>query len=112
MKKAEQLSRAALMMLAVGFVAYTLSSGRWNLWIMAWIWPFAFLYYSRQTKTKKQFMLLAAAIIIGHIIKWLNVLNAGYILDAVLCVVWALCWIAAFAADRLLYNKFGGSSTV
>lgn len=107
-KAVEPLSKAALMMLAVGLVAYLLSSGRWNLWIMAWIWPFALLYFSRQTKSKKQFMLLAAAIIAGQIIKWLNILDAGYILDAAICAVWALCWVAAFAADRLLYDKFGG----
>ena len=107
-KIVEPLSKAALLMLAVGFVAFTLSSGRFNIWIMAWIWPFAFLYFSRQTKSKKQFMLLAAAIIVGQIIKWLNILNAGYILDAIMCAIWALCWVAAFAADRLLYDKFKG----
>lgn len=53
-------------------------------------------------------MLLAAAIIIGQIIKWLNILDAGYILDAVMCLIWALCWVTAFAADRLLHDKFGG----
>lgn len=107
-KIVEPLSKAALLMLAVGFVAFTLSSGRFNIWIMAWIWPFAFLYFSRQTKSKKQFMLLGAAIIVGQIIKWLNILNAGYILDAIMCAIWALCWVAAFAADRLLYGKFKG----
>ena len=107
-KAVEPLNKTALLMLAVGFVAFTLSSGRWNIWIMAWIWPFAFLYFSRQTKSKKQFMLLGAAIIAGQIIKWLNILDAGYILDAVMCSIWALCWVAVFAADRLLYDKFRG----
>lgn len=107
-KIAEQLSRTALLMLIIGFVAFALSGGRWNIALMAWIWPFAFLYFSRQTKSKKQFMLLAMAIVVGHTIKWLNILNAGYILDAVLCAVWSLCWVAVFAVDRLLYDKFNG----
>ena len=107
-KTVEPLNRAALLMLAVGFVAFVLSSGRWNIALMAWMWPFAFLYFSRQTKSKKHFMLLVLAIVAGQIIKWLNILNAGYVLDAVLCAVWSLCWVAVFAADRLLYDKFNG----
>ena len=72
-KIVEPLNRITLLILAVGFAAFVLSSGRWNIALMAWMWPFAFLYFSRQTKSKKQFMLLVLAIAVGQIIKWLNI---------------------------------------
>ena len=96
-------------MLGVGFASFLFSSGRWNFGVTAWIWPFAFLYFSRQTKTKKQFLLLAAAIAAGHVIKWLNVMDAGYWPDAAFCLFWSACWILPFLADRLLAQKLQGA---
>lgn len=108
-KYVEPLTKVAWIALIIGFIAFVFSGGRWNIFITAWIWPFAFLYFSRETKCVRQFMLLAAAIVIGHIIKWLNVLDAGYIIDAVFCIVWAICWILPFVVDRLLHTKFRGT---
>lgn len=107
-KSAESMNRLTFLMLGIGFAAFVFSSGRWNIPLMSWIWPFAFLYYSRKTKTKKQFMLLAAAIEVGQIIKGWNLLAVGWALDAALSAVLALCWVAVFVADRLLYDKFTG----
>ena len=108
-KYVEPLTKAAWVALIIGFIAFVFSSGRWNIFITAWIWPFAFLYFSRQTKSVKQFMILVAAIIVGHVIKWLNVLDAGYIIDAVFCIIWALCWVLPFIIDRLLHTGFKGT---
>ena len=96
-------------MLAVGFAAYVFSSGRWNFGVTAWVWPFAFLYFSRQAKTKKQFLLLSAAIAVGQMIKWPDILDSGYLLSAAFCLLWSICWIVPFLADRLLAQKLPGS---
>lgn len=106
--KPQPMSKPAWILLLVGFIAFIFSSGRWNIFITAWIWPCAFLYFSRRTNSVKQFMILVVAITIGHTFKWLNILDAGYIIDAVLCIVWSICWIIPFIADRLLAKNFKG----
>ena len=109
MNKREPLKKPAWVMLSVGFAAYVFSSGRWNLGVTAWVWPFAFLYFSRQAKTKKQFVLLSAAIAVGQMIKWPDILDSGYLLSAAFCLLWSICWIVPFLADRLLAQKLPGS---
>lgn len=91
--------------LLVGFAAYVFSGGRWNIGLTAWIWPLAFLTYSRKTEGRRSFLLLAAALAVGHVIKWLNNLDAGYFLDAAVCLIWSLAWIIPFLADRLIAQK-------
>ena len=107
-KKNKHLTKTQLILLFIGFVAYVFSGGRWNLSVTAWIWPFAFLYYSRRTENVRQFLPLAAALCAGHVIKWLNVLDMGYLADGALCLLWSLCWIVPFLADRLLAQKLPG----
>ena len=109
MDRQRHLNRSAWVMLFVGFVAYVFSGGRWNVGFTAWIWPFAFLYFSRKTKTKRQFLLLAAAIAAGHVIKWPDLLDAGFWLGAVFCLLWSVCWILPFLADRLFAQKLPGA---
>jgi apolipoprotein N-acyltransferase len=109
MNQQHSLKKTAWVMLGIGFAAFLFSSGRWNCGVTAWIWPFAFLYFSRQTKTKKQFLLLAAAIAAGHVLKWLNVMDSGYWLDAAFCLFWSVFWILPFLADRLLAKKLPGA---
>ncbi|MCR5151497.1 MAG: hypothetical protein K6B52_09790 [Clostridiales bacterium] len=104
-----KLKRSVWIIFGIGFIAYIFSAGRWNIAFTAWIWPFAFLYYSRQSKTKRRFLLLVAALAIGHVIKWLNVMDGGYILDAVFCLLWSYCWVLPFLADRLVAKKLPGS---
>ncbi|MBQ7688173.1 MAG: hypothetical protein IJT27_03030 [Clostridia bacterium] len=109
MDRQKSLNKAAWVMLGVGFAAYVFSSGRWNIGVTAWIWPFAFLYFSRQTKTTGQFLLLAAAIAAGHVIKWSDILDSGYLPGAVFCLFWSVCWILPFLADKLLAQKLPGA---
>ncbi|MBQ7688499.1 MAG: hypothetical protein IJT27_04700, partial [Clostridia bacterium] len=109
MDRQKPLNKAAWVMLIVGFAAYVFSGGRWNIGVTAWIWPFAFLYFSRHTKIKRQFLLLAAAIAAGHVIKWPDILDSGYLLSAAFCLLWSVCWILPFLADRLLAQKLPGS---
>jgi apolipoprotein N-acyltransferase len=91
--------------LLVGFLAFFFSSGRWNTAITAWIWPAAFLCYSRSTRKVKEFLPLVALIALGNILRWLNVLDSGYIVDAVICMIWSVCWILPFIVDRLFYKQ-------
>ena len=104
MKKDSFIKKTAWCALAIGFLAFLFSSGRWNVPFTAWIWPAAFLYYSRSAQSTRGFLPLAAAIAIGNILRWLNVLDAGYAVDAVLCLLWSICWILPFIVDRLLYK--------
>ena len=109
MDRQKPLNKTAWVMLGVGFAAYVFSGGRWNIGVTAWVWPFAFLYFSRRTETKRQFLLLAAAIAAGHAIKWADLLDSGYLLGAVFCLVWSVFWILPFLADRLLAQKLPGA---
>ncbi len=108
MNKGSFIKKSTWFALAIGFAAFLFSSGRWNVPFTAWIWPAAFLYYSRSTKSVRSFLPLAAAIAIGNILRWLNVLDAGYVIDAVLCLIWSVCWIMPFIADRLLFKHVPG----
>ena len=105
MKKEPLMKPSAWCALAVGFAAFVFSSGRWNFPLTAWIWPAAFLFYSRATRGVKSFLPLVAAIAAGNVIRWLNVLDAGYVLDAAVCLLWSVCWILPYIADRLLYRR-------
>ena len=96
-------------MLAVGFAAFVFSSGSWNFGVTAWIWPFALLYFSRRTKTKKQFLLLVAAVAVGQMVKWPDIWDSGYLPSAGFCLVWSVFWIVPFLFDRLLAQKLPGS---
>jgi len=96
-------------MLLVGAAAFVFSGGRWNFFVTAWIWPFAFLYFSRQAKSKDNFLLLLGVIVLGQLIKWFNVLATGSIIDFLFVLVWSISWLLPFVADKLLAEKFKGS---
>ena len=104
LKKESFIKRSTWCALAIGFLAFLFSSGRWNVPFTAWIWPTAFLCYSRATQSVRSFLPLAAAIAVGNVVRWLNVLDAGYAVDAVLCLLWSVCWLLPFIVDRLLYQ--------
>ena len=105
MKKETVTTKSAWCALVVGFLAFLFSSGRWNFPLTAWIWPAAFLHYSRSARSVRGFLPLAGAIALGNILRWLNVLDAGYAADAAICLVWSVCWILPYIADRLLYER-------
>ena len=96
-------------MLLIGAAAFVFSGGRWNFFVTAWFWPFAFLYFSRQAKSKDGFLLLLAVIVLGQMIKWFNVLATGSIIDFLFVLVWSISWLLPFVADKLLAEKFNGS---
>lgn len=97
--------KIAYSLLIIGFVAFVFSSGRWNFFLAAWVWPFAFLYFERQCRTVKEFLPLAFAIIVGNIIKWFDFLGVGWLLSLVISILWSCCWILPFVADRLLFKR-------
>ena len=94
--------------LAVGFLAFALSSGERGVALASWVWPVAFLWYARSAKTVRQFLPLAAAIALGCVLRWPNLLCAGYLLGAAVCLVWSVFWIVPYAVDRLLCRHLPG----
>ena len=107
-KERKPLGKTQTVLLAVGFAAYVFSGGRWNVGVAAWIWPFAFLYYGRLANGRRQFLLLAAALSVGHVVKWLNNLDMGYFPDGAVCLIWSVFWILPFLADRLIARQLPG----
>ncbi len=108
MKKELFERKSVWIALTVGFLAFVFSSGRWNIPFTAWIWPAAFLYYSRSVNTIRAFLPLTAAIALGNVIRWLNMFDSGYLIDAVFAIIWSICWILPYIADRLLYKRLPG----
>lgn len=99
------MTKSAWCALGVGFLAFIFSAGRWNVPFTAWIWPAAFLFYSRGAHSVRGFLPLAAAIALGNVLRWLNMLNAGYVVDAAMSMIWSVSWILPYIADRLLYKR-------
>ncbi|MDO4491627.1 MAG: nitrilase-related carbon-nitrogen hydrolase [Lachnospiraceae bacterium] len=95
-------TKTASLALVVGGLAFLFSGGRWNCWITAWLWPAAFLFFSRRAKTGKQLLPLMAVIAAGTVIKWWNVLQGSVLLSALLCLVWSLFWSLPFVLEWLL----------
>lgn len=108
MKKELFERKSVWIALTVGFLAFVFSSGRWNIPFTAWIWPAAFLYYSRSVNTIRAFLPLTVAIALGNVIRWLNMFDSGYLIDAVFALIWSICWILPYIADRLLYKRLPG----
>lgn len=99
----------AKIMLLIGAAAFVFSGGRWNIFLTAWIWPAAFLYFSRKAKSKVDYTVLIAVIALGTMIKWYNILATRSIIDAIFCLLWSIGWILPFIADKVLAEKFKGS---
>jgi len=56
--------------IGIGSIAFLLSSGKYNVPIMAWIWPFCMLYFTRRSK-KIYGLLISCVLMIGlSAIKW------------------------------------------
>ncbi len=90
--------------LAIGFLAYLLSSGRFNIALTVWIWPAAFLYYSRSVDSVRRYLPLVLLMAVGNCLRWINILEAGYVADTAICFLWSSCWILPFIVDRIFYK--------
>ena len=53
-----------------GAVAFLLSSGRWNVPVMAWIWPFCMLYFTRRSKKVYGLLIPCAVMVLLSAVKW------------------------------------------
>lgn len=56
--------------LLVGAVSFTLSSGMWNVPIMAWIWPFCMLYFSRKSQKAGGLIISCTTMVVLSAVKW------------------------------------------
>lgn len=93
--------------LALGAIAYVFSSGRWNFFLTAWIWPAAFLYFGRQAK-RWEFALLTVLLTAGQVLKWFGLLYTEPGLIILLCALWGLSRALPFLADRLIARRMPG----
>ena len=57
-------------LLGIGAVAYLFSSGKWNVPIMAWIWPFCMLYFTRRSKKGYALLVPCAVMVLLSGVKW------------------------------------------
>lgn len=98
----------AWLLLLLGAICFTMSSGRWNAPIMAWIWPFCMLYFSRNTKGLLGWLVPAALLCSLSAVKWGGAAG-GVMLENILTGA-ALGFLAAVAllVDRVLYERVGG----
>ena len=82
------------MLLSLGAVAVLLSSGRWNVPIMAWIWPFCMLYFTRKAEKASGLIISCAVMIVLSAFKWygcaggstLENIGAGLALGLLPCI--------------------------
>ena len=100
--------RLTWLILLLGGICFTLSSGRWNAPIMAWIWPFCMLYFSRNTKGLLGWLIPVALLCSLSAVKWGGAAG-GVMLENILTGA-ALGFLAAVAlvVDRVLYDRVGG----
>ncbi len=100
--------RLTWLILLLGGICFTLSSGRWNAPIMAWIWPFCMLYFSRNTKGPLGWSVPLALLCILSAVKWGGAAG-GVMLENILTGA-ALGFLTAVAliVDRVLYDRVGG----
>jgi len=100
---------APFIILIIGCISYTFSSGRLNVAVFAWIWPFCVLYFLHSGVKKRWFIVMALSLIILSGLKWYPMIDADEIIVN-LAVAWLLAIIKAipFAVDYFLRNKIKG----
>lgn len=101
-------SRLPWVAFAAGTVLCIFSSGRWNIPITAWIWPFLLLYFEKSQTWKKGLGLTLLALTLAHIIKWIGVFAAGFPIDEIAGAILGFTLIIPFAVDRIVAYRFKG----
>lgn len=95
------------LILLAGAVAYTFFSGRWNVPVMAWIWPFCFLFFARGHRPAKGLLTLLAIMLAASFLKWYGIIGEGLVINLIGAVMLALPYFVPFVIDRLVYGDRG-----
>ena len=101
-------SRLPWAALAVGTVLCVFSSGRWNIPVTAWIWPFLLLYFEKSQNWKKGLGFTLLALTIAHAIKWIGVFEAGFPIDEIVGAILGFTLIIPFVVDRIVAPRLKG----
>ena len=96
------------LLLLLGAVCFTMSSGRWNAPIMAWIWPFCVLYYSRRTRGFLGWLVPTAVLCILSAVKWGGAAGGVVVENILTGAVLGFLAAVALIVDRALYDRVGG----
>ena len=96
------------LILLLGGICFTLSSGRWNAPVMAWIWPFCMLYFSRKTKGVLGWIAPLALLGILSAVKWGGAAGGVMVENILTGAVLGVLSAVALIIDRIFYNRVGG----
>lgn len=96
------------LILLLGGICFTLSSGRWNAPVMAWIWPFCMLYFSRKTKGVLGWIAPLALLGILSAVKWGGAADGVMVENILTGAVLGVLSAVALIIDRIFYNRVGG----
>ncbi len=97
-------------LLGIGAVAFLFSSGRWNVPIMAWIWPFCMLYFIRRSQRRYAVLVPCALTFLLSAVKWygsaggtaVENIAAGLAVGLIPCAPFLLDWFFARKSDRFI----------
>lgn len=79
--KIEKNKRQFFIALIIGAVAFFFSSGNFNIFFTAWIWPAAFLFCVRNGGFKRSNLILFGVMFVTGALKWLGLTDCGVLLD-------------------------------
>ena len=101
-------NRFRWMLLLIGGAAFLFSSARWNVSVMAWIWPVCMLLFMRSEKKLKGLIIPCLIMMALGAVKWygsaggstIEEIGAGIALGFVSCI--------PFIVDYSFYERTGG----
>ena len=92
--------------LIAGFFFSIFSIGRFNIAISVFIWPFCFLSYLHKSESKiLPSVIVSVCLFASHLLRWINVLNAGFILNLIWSSYSSIINIIPFIIDNIFYGK-------
>ena len=110
MKKELNLNKNIIkwIMLFIGLAAYIFSNGRWNIPIVAWMWPLCILFYFRiSDKALLKLFPLPIMVAIAYV-KWHGVGGGSLLQEFLLGFINGIVYYLPFLTDSLFYKRVKG----
>lgn len=95
-------------LLILGAVGFLFSSGKWNVPVMAWIWPVCMLYFQRKTKVFWKKRIPVALMILLSIPKWYGMAAGSQLEQFYIPALLTWLYSVPFILDSYFYKKVGG----